>query len=124
MTKSVLEGFRHELLSLRSRLKGDVTRLTDEAMRKGGGEASGNLSNMPIHLADLGTDNFEQEFTLSLLQNEEQALKEISDALDRIDQGTFGKCEECGKEIARERLKALPYARLCMECARQKEQGS
>jgi RNA polymerase-binding protein DksA len=124
MTKSVLEGFRHELLLLRSRLKGDVTHLTDEAMRKGGGEASGSLSNMPIHMADLGTDNFEQEFTLSLLQNEEQALKEISDALDRIDQGTFGKCEECDKEIARERLKALPYARLCMECARQQEQGS
>jgi RNA polymerase-binding protein DksA len=124
MTKAVLETFRQELLALRNRLKGDVTNLADEALRKAGGEASGSLSNMPIHMADLGTDNFEQEFTLSLLQNEEQALDEIGAALDRIAQGTFGRCEECQKEIPRARLQALPYARHCVECARKLEQGS
>jgi RNA polymerase-binding protein DksA len=124
MTKAVLDTYRQQLLALRSRLKGDVTHLADEALRKAGGEASGGLSNMPIHMADLGTDNFEQEFTLSLLQNEEQALTEIGAALDRIDQGTFGRCEECHKEIPRERLKALPYARHCVDCARKLEQGS
>lgn len=124
MTKAVLDTYRQQLLALRSRLKGDVTHLADEALRKAGGEASGGLSNMPIHMADLGTDNFEQEFTLSLLQNEEQALTEIGAALDRIDQGTFGRCEECHKEIPRERLKALPYTRHCVDCARKLEQGS
>jgi RNA polymerase-binding protein DksA len=124
MTKTVLDGFRQKLLLLRGRLKGDVSHLADEALRKAGGEASGSLSNMPIHMADLGTDNFEQEFTLSLLENEEQALEEITAALDRIDQGTFGRCEECHKEIPRERLKALPYARRCVECARKLEAGS
>ena len=124
MTKAVLDGFRQQLLVLRSRLKGDVTHLADEALRKAGGGASGNLSNMPIHMADLGTDNFEQEFTLGLLQNEEQALEEIAAALDRLDQGTFGRCEECHKDIPRERLKALPYARFCLACARKLEQGS
>lgn len=124
MNKAVLDGFRQQLQSLRGRLKGDVTHLADEALRKGGGEASGSLSNMPIHMADLGTDNFEQEFTLSLLENEEQALEEITAALDRIDAGTFGRCEECHKEIARERLKALPYARHCLDCARKLERGS
>src|SRR5262249_54810761 len=124
MNRALVESFRQELLSLRSRLKGDVSHLANEALRKAGGEASGSLSNMPIHMADLGTDNFEQEFTLSLLQNEEQALEEITAALDRIDAGTFGRCEECHKEIPRERLKALPYARHCLDCARKLEKGS
>jgi RNA polymerase-binding transcription factor DksA len=124
MTKSVLDGYRQQLLLLRRRLNGDVSNLADEALRKAGGEASGSLSNMPIHMADLGTDNFEQEFTFSLLENEEQALEEITAALDRIDRGTFGRCEECQKEIPRERLKALPYARRCVACARKLEAGS
>src|SRR5262245_59199319 len=124
MTKTVLNTYRQQLLTLRSRLKGDVTHLADEALRKAGGEASGSLSNMPIHMADLGTDNFEQEFTLNLLENDEHALDEIAAALDRLDKGTFGKCEECHKEIPRERLKALPYARFCVECARKMERGS
>src|SRR5262245_48706534 len=110
MNKMELDHYRQQLLALRGRLRGDVSQLSEEALRKAGGEASGNLSNMPIHMADLGTDNFEQEFTLDLLKNEEQALGEINDALDRITHGTFGQCEECKKEIPKARLQALPYA--------------
>ena len=79
---------------------------------------------MPIHMADLGTDAFEQENTLNLLQNEEQVLAHIAAALERIDQGTFGRCEECGAEIPETRLRALPYARYCVECARKLEKES
>jgi RNA polymerase-binding transcription factor DksA len=79
---------------------------------------------MPIHMADIGTDNFEQEFTLSLLQNEENVLKEISSAMERLDKGTFGICEECQSPIPKLRLDALPYARNCVECARKLEQQS
>jgi RNA polymerase-binding protein DksA len=122
MTKAELDTYRQHLLALRGRLDGDVSHLADEALRKNQREASGNLSSMPIHMADIGTDNFEQEFTLSLLQNEEQVLVEIADALERIDQGTFGRCEECQTAIPRARLEALPYARLCVECARKQEQ--
>jgi RNA polymerase-binding protein DksA len=124
MTQAELDNFRQVLLDLRNRLKGDVSHLTGEALRHAGGEASGNLSNTPIHMADLGTDNFEQEFTLSLLENEERALDEIADALDRVQHGTFGQCEECHKEIPRARLHALPYARHCVDCARKLEQGA
>ena len=123
MTKNQLEKYRDALLALRSRLKGDVSHLTSEALRKDSGEAGGNLSNTPIHMADLGTDNFEQEFTLSLLQNEEQAVEEITAALERIRQGSFGQCEECREEIPKVRLQALPYARYCVECARKLEQN-
>jgi RNA polymerase-binding transcription factor DksA len=117
MTKSDMETYRQQLLELGNRFKGDVGDLSSEAFRKTGGEASGSLSNAPIHMADLGSDNFEAEVTMSLLENEERSLEEIAVALKRIDLGTFGKCEECGKDIARERLRAIPYARLCIDCA-------
>ena len=124
MTQADLDGFRQQLLDLRSRLRGDVSHLTHEALHETGGEASGSLSNTPIHMADLGTDNFEQEFTLGLIQNEEQALEEIGAALDRMAQDTFGRCEECHKDVPRARLQALPYARYCVECARKHEQSA
>ena len=77
MTKAELDTFRERLLALRSRLNGDVSHLADEALKARGGEASGSLSNAPLHPADLGTDNYEQEFTLGLLQNQENALAEV-----------------------------------------------
>lgn len=124
MTKTDLESYRRSLLALRTRLKGNFSHLSEEALRTAGGESSGSLSNTPIHMADLGTDNFEQEFTLSLLQNEGQVLEEIGEALKRIDAGTYGKCEECQAAIPKARLQALPYTRHCVKCARKVQQSS
>jgi DnaK suppressor protein len=123
MTPADTDLYRQMLLLLRQRLTGDVSHLKDEALRRNG-SAGGNLSNMPIHMADLGTDNFEQEFTLSLLQNEEQVLDEIAAALDRLQKGRFGRCEECQGVIPKARLQALPYARFCVACARKAEENS
>src|SRR5437870_12497215 len=109
MTKAELESYRESLLALRDRHNGDASHLADEALRRTGGGAAGNLSNMPIHMADLGTDNFEQEFTLSLLQNAEQAVDEILTALERIRQGTCGHCAECHGVVTKARLQALPW---------------
>jgi DnaK suppressor protein len=125
MTKAELDGHRRQLMALRDRINGDVAHLSDEAFRKSDGDASGNLSHMPIHMADLGTDNFEQENTLSLLANEEHMLAEITAALDRIDKGIYGRCEECQGEISpKARLRELPYTRYCVECARKLDQRS
>jgi len=124
MTKAELDIYRERLQALRNRLTGDVSHLADEALRARGGEASGGLSNAPLHMADLGTDNFEQEFTLNLLQNQEQALAEIGDALERVRQGSFGRCEECQGAIPKARLQALPYTRHCVACARKLQQSS
>ena len=118
MTKLGIDTYRKTLSTLRERIAEDASQLQDEALRTGEGEASGNLSHVPIHMADLGTDSFEQEFTLGLLDNHEQKLKEIDAALERIEQGTFGRCEECGKDLSKERLEALPFTRYCVECAR------
>jgi RNA polymerase-binding transcription factor DksA len=123
MAPAELEAYRQRLLGLRERLKGDVLHLTDEALHKGGGEASGGISNAPLHMADLGTDNFERENTLNLVQNQEQVLEEIADALDRIAQRRFGLCEECRQPIPAPRLQALPHARHCVACARKLQQS-
>jgi len=124
MQRAELEGFRSQLDQMRKRLSGEVTQHSDEAMHAQGGEASGSLSNAPLHMADMGTDNFDQELSFSLLENEEQTLEQINEALERIEQGTFGLCEECKQTIPRPRLQALPYARYCVECARKVEKGT
>ena len=118
MTEAEIKSFRRRLLALKKRLGGELSELEEEALRAVGGEAGGGLSDVPLHMGDLGTVNYEQEVTLGLLENEEQVLEEVNDALARIEQGTFGRCENCGQEISRERLKALPYARYCIRCAR------
>jgi RNA polymerase-binding transcription factor DksA len=124
MAKTDLQTYRRTLLALRSRLTGNISHLAEEALRANGSETSGNLSHAPLHIADLGSDSFEQEFTLSLMQNEEQVLEEIAEALDRIERGTFGRCEECKGVIAKGRLQALPYTRHCVKCARKVQQSS
>jgi RNA polymerase-binding protein DksA len=116
-----LESYRQVLQGLRSRLRGDLDQMTDEALRRRQPESSGNLSNVPLHMADVGTENYDQEFTLGLIENEQGTLEEINAAISRIEVGTFGRCEDCGELIARPRLQALPYTRHCIECARKLE---
>jgi RNA polymerase-binding transcription factor DksA len=124
MTKTVLEQYRQQLLALGRRLRGDVEGIASEALRQTGGETRGNLSNTPLHTADLGTDMFEQELALDLLENKDAILEQTVAALDRIDQGTFGRCQECGREIPGDRLQALPYTPYCVDCARKLQEGA
>ena len=115
MSKTERDFFREQLLRLSNRLRGDLSDLGREAFHRTG---DGNLSNVPLHPADLGTDTFERQMTFALLENEGQTLAEATAALERIEQNTFGLCEECQMEIPTVRLKALPYTRHCIECAR------
>jgi RNA polymerase-binding protein DksA len=86
-------------------------------------ESSGELSSMPIHMADVGTDNYEQEFTLGLIESDRQTLKKIDRALKKIDEGGYGICEGTGEQIPRARLEAVPEARYTIDFARKLEQG-
>jgi RNA polymerase-binding transcription factor DksA len=95
--------------------------MTDEALRRTQNETSGNLSNVPLHMADVGTENYDQEFTLGLIENEQTTLDEVQSALARIEAGSFGRCVECAEPIAKARLQALPYTRHCIACARKLE---
>lgn len=115
--------FKERLLALRARLRGDVSQMVDATLKKNRLQGSGDLSSMPIHMADLGSDNFEQEFTLSLMENEEVTLAAIEAALERLEDGTYGNCEECGVKIPKMRLEAIPYATMCVKCASRFERG-
>ncbi|HEY1064581.1 MAG TPA: TraR/DksA family transcriptional regulator [Pirellulales bacterium] len=113
MKKAELDKYKQTLLELRSRLRGDVTHLADSGLSLSGG----NLSSMPIHLADMGSDTYEQDFTISLMENGGEVLDQIEAALERIEDGTYGNCLECPQKISKARLDAIPYAELCIECA-------
>jgi RNA polymerase-binding transcription factor DksA len=117
MATAEIQYYRQQLLALKKRLGCDLSELEEEALRAVGGEASGGLSDVPVHPADLGTENHEEEVSLGLLENEDQIMAEVNAALERIQEGTLGRCENCGQSIGRERLKALPYARYCVRCA-------
>jgi RNA polymerase-binding protein DksA len=122
LKKSDLKAYKDCLVALRGRLRGDVTQMADATLKKSRTEGNGDLSSMPIHMADIGTDSFEQEFTLSLMESEEATLENIEAALERIEDGTYGLCEECGVKIPRKRLDAIPYTSMCVKCASQLEQ--
>ena len=123
MKKAETKVYKERLLNLRARLRGDVTQMADAALRKNRMDGAREISSMPIHMADLGSDNFEQEFTLSLMENEEGTLELIEMALERIEDGTYGQCDECGVKIPKARLNALPYAPFWVKCAGQLERG-
>ena len=82
------------------------------------------LSNAPMHLGDMGTDEYLQDLNATLLEHEEFLSNEVREAFDRIENGTFGRCENCGKPIPKERLDAIPYARWCAPCAEAADKGS
>ena len=107
-------------LGKRRELVGDMSSIEREALRSATGT---NLSNLPLHMADQGTDNYEQEFTLGLVEKDRQLLREINSALAKIQDGRFGICEGTGKPISKARLEAQPWARFSIEHARMMERG-
>ena len=123
MNNADMQVHKERLLALRARLRGEVNHMADAALKNNCAEANGDLSRMPIHMADLGSDNFEREFTLSLMESEEDTLGRIEASLERIEDGTYGDCGECGAKIPKARLNAIPYAILCVKCASQSEGG-
>ena len=97
--------------------------MEDEVLKKSRLDATGNLSSMPIHMADLGSDNFEQEFAIELVDSERKMLREIDDALARIEEGTYGICQGLNTPIPKARLEAQPWARYSVEYAQMLEKG-
>ena len=123
LNKNQLKEFRDILLSKRRALVGDMTGIAAEALHSNRQDGSGDLSNMPTHPADIGTDNYEQEFTLGLLESERVLLREINEALERIDNSTYGVCLGTGEPINLARLRARPWAKYGIEYARMLEKG-
>ena len=114
-----IEEFKALLLEKRRELLSNVSYMEIDALR----EERSDLSTMPIHMADLGTDSYEQELTLELMDSERKVIADIDYALNRIEEGTYGICEIGGEPISKLRLGAIPWARFCVACAGLVERG-
>ncbi len=112
--KRELDRFRKVLLVKRAELIGDLSAIEAEALL---GNA-GDLSSLPQHLAEQGSDSYERSLSLDLAAADRRLIKEIDDALQRIDEGVYGLCEATGKPIRKARLEELPWARHSIEAAR------
>ncbi len=117
MKKRDLEQYRKQLVKIRDRLLGDVMTVTEQARQPSGGQGESELSNAPLHLADMGTEEYLHDLNATLLENEEQLTADVRAALARIEAGTFGVCDNCNQDIANVRLQAMPFAKHCVVCA-------
>jgi DnaK suppressor protein len=106
--------YREMLLSLRDRARGEVNHVVQSIQEEV--TVNANTSAAPVHLADIAGEAVDAD--VQVLQNERSILDEINAAIARLDDGTFGKCTHCDRSISEERLKAIPYAATCVECAR------
>lgn len=123
LSKTELSHYRELLIAKLKEIIGDVNHIELESLRKSRIDASGDLSSMPIHMADVGSDNYEQEFALGLMDSERKIVKEIQAALKRIDSGTYGICEGTQEPIPKPRLEGIPWTRYCVQYAEMLEKG-
>src|SRR5262245_10734540 len=116
LTPDDLKEFEAALRERRRLLMGDFRALEEAESRD-----SSELSNMSTHLADMGSDRAESDVSLGRRESASSEIQDIDDALERIQDGTFGLCESCEKGILKARLEAIPYARLCLTCKQEEE---
>ena len=119
--KKELSEYKKIILKIKEKVVGDIKHISEDTLKKSQKDASGDISGYSYHMADVATDTYDREFSLGLASNEQKALYELDDALKRIEEGTFGICEECKCVMTKTRLKAVPYARLCVKCQEKKE---
>ncbi len=108
MKEEILDGIKH---------------ISEDILKKSQKDAAGDISGYTYHMADVATDTYDREFSLGLASNDRKMMYELEDALKRIEEGTFGTCEDCKNTISKSRLKAVPYARLCVKCQEKKEKS-
>ena len=120
-TKDQLKQFRQLLITERVKLADEIKSIAQEAS-KSPREASGDLSAYTLHMADMAADTYDRELSMNIVSSEQEILYQIDDALKRLDDGSFGVCQQCNQPILMSRLKAVPYASMCITCQRAKEQ--
>lgn len=123
MKKKDLEKYEKLLLARRSELVEEMGLLKKAALETTIKDSSGDLSSYSYHMADQGTDAMEREKAFLMASKSGRLLYHIDEALRRIKDGNFGKCQECGEDISIARLEAVPHARLCIACKEKEEQA-
>jgi RNA polymerase-binding protein DksA len=122
LAAGTLRKLRDLLLEKKERIAQNVQTLREHHLHSSSRDASGDLSGYSLHMADMGTDAFDREFGLSVASSEGDLLYRIEQALKRIDEGGYGRCEACGGAIKLTRLKAVPWAALCIRCKKMEEE--
>lgn len=122
-TKEQLKHFRQLLITERAKLVDEIRAIAREASTSPR-DASGDLSAYTIHMADMAADTYNRELSMNIASSEQELIYQIDEALKRLDDGSFGLCQQCSQPITFSRLKALPYASLCINCQRTREQKS
>lgn len=121
LAKKELEYYRKLILKIKERILDEIKHISEDTLKKSQKDAAGDISGYTYHMADVATDTYDREFSLGLASNERQSLYELDEAIKRVEDGTFGICEECKTPISKTRLKAVPFARLCVKCQERKE---
>ena len=121
LTKEQIKQYRQLLITERAKLAEEIKSIAKDASTSPR-DASGDLSAYTLHMADMAADTYERELSMNIASSEQQTLYQIDEALKRLDDGSFGVCQQCNQPISMSRLKAVPYASLCIECQRAKEQ--
>ena len=121
LSKKDLKLFRELLLKKKSEVSKGIQHIANDALKTSQRDAAGDLSGYSLHMADMATDNYDREFALNLADNEQKIVNRIDTALEKIESGTYGNCESCAKKISKVRLKAVPYAELCVPCQESQE---
>lgn len=116
LNKKDLIYFKKLILKRKEEVLDQIKHISEDTLKKSQKDAAGDISGYTYHMADIATDTYDREFSLSLASNERKVVYEIDDAIKKIEEGTYGICEGCKRFIAKTRLKALPYARLCLKC--------
>jgi RNA polymerase-binding protein DksA len=118
------QEFEQRLLAERQKILKEMGHLENTVLKVNQRDSAGDLSGYSYHMADVGTDAMEREKAFMFASNEGALLREINEALRKIYSGEYGVCENCGGPIARARLEAMPYARLCLACKENEERAS
>ncbi|MEK6728377.1 MAG: TraR/DksA family transcriptional regulator [Candidatus Omnitrophota bacterium] len=121
LSKKELAEFRKLVLRRKDEILADIKHISDDTLKQSQKEASGDISGYTYHMADVATDNYDREFSLGLASNERKFIYELDDALKKIEEGTFGICEDCKGLIAKNRIKAVLHARFCVKCQEKRE---
>jgi len=116
MSKKDLNKYKALLIKERDKIGGGINHITQDALKTSQREASGDLSGYSFHMADVASDNYEVEFSLGRASDEQNILYTIDEALKRVKDGSYGSCTQCGKQIPKRRLDALPHTELCIAC--------
>lgn len=123
MTKKDAEPFKKQLQEKRATILQQIQQIRSDSVSQSQRDAAGDLSAYTFHMADVASDSYDREFSLNLAASEQEVLYAVEEALQRIEDGSYGDCVDCRKAISKARLKAVPHARLCIACQGRQEAG-